>query len=96
MTERGGASDSSLRRKPESRGFKEEFDVYTIMALLVTLNSSFLMIFLFLHDGNKSVFKRGLNHHEIEDLHSLLFEDLSNRFLSLFKIIDEQVDFIPG
>ena len=25
----------SFRRKPESRGIKEEFDVYTIMALLV-------------------------------------------------------------
>jgi hypothetical protein len=27
---------SSFRRKPESSGIKEEFDVYTIMALSVT------------------------------------------------------------
>ena len=26
---------SSFRRKPESSGIKEEFDVYTIMALLI-------------------------------------------------------------
>jgi hypothetical protein len=30
---------SSFRRKPESSGTKEEFDVYTIMALLVRVMS---------------------------------------------------------
>jgi hypothetical protein len=31
---------SSFRRKPESSGIKEEFDVYTIMALLVIPDSA--------------------------------------------------------
>jgi len=33
---------SSFRRKPESSGIKEEFDVYTIMALLVILQFTFI------------------------------------------------------
>jgi hypothetical protein len=35
---------SSFRRKPESSGIEEEFDVYTITALLVRVRSSELRV----------------------------------------------------